>query len=215
MASRLRPLTQPGLARRYWALAEKHQLFDWNALATGPACPFRRHGYQLMRNQLMAAVLEADTRDHRPARVDFVALVHDENPRIRTLAQPMGGTTELVEGWRSVLTDPSFSLVEGVGMGGCAASTPALADWVAQMREQFFLMLACAGLTNGSPCSGRPVMISDALQSSSSSASMYTCTDVAPSQSRCLEQVERAGAGLFQVVGGAAKEVRSTSAPPE
>ena len=143
------PLTQPGLTRRYWALAEKHQLFDWNALATGPACPFRRHGYQLMRNQLMAAVLEADTRDHRPARVDFVALVHDENPRIRTLAQPMGGTTELVEGWRSVLTDPSrFHWWKASDWVDALASTPALADWVAQMRERYF---SDVGTAQGAP----------------------------------------------------------------
>ena len=47
------------------------RIFRDDVLATSEGCPFRHDGYQLMRNQLLAAVLEQDLELDR---VDFGVL---------------------------------------------------------------------------------------------------------------------------------------------
>jgi len=141
------PLTESPHNRTYWALADHHGLFQWDTLAAQPACPFRHGGYQLMRNQLLARVLEAD-RARGLRRVDFAALVHDENPSIRRVKAPMAGRSDVDTGWRGVLTDPSrFHFWLASDWLGQAPDTPELGAWHGAMRERYFPMASGNGAT--------------------------------------------------------------------
>ena len=132
------PLTESPHNRTYWALADRHGLFEWDTLAGQTACLFRHDGYQLMRNQLLARVLESD-RARGLRRVDFAALVHDDNPSIRQLRAPMAGQSAVESGWRGVLTDPSrFHFWQASDWLGQAPDTPELVPWHGAMRERYF-----------------------------------------------------------------------------
>lgn len=128
------PLSGDPHRRTYWEWLNRLGVFRSEALAVPGPCPFRHGGYQLMRNQTLAAVLEQGGYD----RVDFAVLLHDGNVDIRRSAALIGGVSDPVEGWRSLLADPSrfhcFSAREWVD----AASDPALGAWRESMLARYF-----------------------------------------------------------------------------
>ena len=154
------PLTEPPHSRTYWDLADRHDLFRWDTLAGQTACPFRRDGYQLMRNQLLARVLESD-RSRGLRRVDFAALVHDGNPSVRRLGVPLSGHSGVEAGWRGALKDPTrFHFWTASDWLGAAPDSPDLAAWHAAMSRRYFP--AASDLEAPSPvvAAGKPAVSS-------------------------------------------------------
>jgi hypothetical protein len=128
------PLTGPGLNRGYWAHMQKTALFHPERLAQTRACPFRADGYQLMRNQLLAAVIEQDPS--RPEhRVDFAVLFHSGNPHV---LKPTGfpGAERGLRAWADLLRAPDrFHLIPAQAWVGAA---PTETDsWKAAFSERY------------------------------------------------------------------------------
>jgi hypothetical protein len=130
------PLTGPAYGRTYWTWMRLLNVFRTEVLETSTGCPFRQDGYQLMRNQVLAAVLEQDPGLHR---VDFAVMMHDDNETVRTLEVPLAGSTDVLSAWRSVLQDPSrcFALSPRRWLD-VASRDPGLAPWAGAMIERYF-----------------------------------------------------------------------------
>jgi hypothetical protein len=131
------PLQEPPHQRTYWTLIEKHDLFDSDTLSASKACPFRADGYQLMRNQLLAAVMEDDP-DQELGRVDFAILTHDDNPDILALDHTLAGETTAESGWRAVLRRPERFHSWRASYWIRAAAAPDLDEWTEAMFERYF-----------------------------------------------------------------------------
>lgn len=131
------PLAAPPFHRQYWQRMAQHSLFDSTRLVQRGACPFRHGGYQLMRNQLLAAALEADPVQ-RLARVDFAVLHHDENPSIRVLDAPIGGGRDLATAWPRVLRRPDRFHVWSASKWLTLAEDGDFAGWAAEVRGRYF-----------------------------------------------------------------------------
>jgi hypothetical protein len=130
------PLTAPPHSRTYWHWMQQLGVFKRDALANSSACPFRHDGYQLMRNQVLAAMLE---REDGIDRADFAVMLHDGNQPVRRLQAPLGGTTDAVDGWRALLREPSrFVEISPRRWLEIASRTPELAAWSAAMRARYF-----------------------------------------------------------------------------
>lgn len=130
------PLTGPAYGRTYWTWMRLLNVFRTEVLETSTACPFRQDGYQLMRNQVLAAVLEQDPGLHR---VDFAVMMHDDNETVRTLEVPLAGSTDVLLAWRSVLKDPSrFFALSPRRWLDVASRDPGLAPWAGAMIERYF-----------------------------------------------------------------------------
>lgn len=132
------PLQEPPHQRLYWTLLEKHEVFDPNALSTANACPFRHDGYQLMRNQLLAAVMENDSAQEL-GRVDFAILTHDDNPDILMLEQEFAGEEAADADWRATLKNPDrFHSWQASDWIRAATAEPELDEWAEAMFERYF-----------------------------------------------------------------------------
>ncbi len=130
------PLSAPPHGRTYWKWMRQLRIFRDDVLATSEGCPFRHDGYQLMRNQLLAAVLE---QDPDVDRVDFAVMLHDDNRAVRALNVPLAGSTDAIQAWRGVLRDPSrFHELSPRRWLEVASREPALAVWATAMLDRYF-----------------------------------------------------------------------------
>ena len=101
---KLCPLSGTPYERTYWQLMNLRQLCKYEQFMKLECCPFRYEGYQLMRNQLLAAVIEDDSESNiREAR--FVTLLHDWNKDILQLGPPFSFGS-LKETWQKILINP-------------------------------------------------------------------------------------------------------------
>ncbi len=131
------PLREPPHQRSYWSLAREHELFDRDVLATSSACPFRHDGYQLLRNQLLAAVMEED-REQEFGRVDFAVLVHDDNPDVLHFDQELAGESAAADAWRTMLRRPErFHDWRASEWIRHAAGHTELREWAGAMFERY------------------------------------------------------------------------------
>lgn len=137
------PLSDAPHRRTYWPLMQQLQVFQEEALASSQACPFRHDGYQLMRNQLLAAVLEADPELDR---VDFAVMMHDDNAAVRRLGAPLAGSQQAVDAWRGVLRRPSrFHDLSPRQWLQSARKDPTLRSWADAMLGRYFAAPAANG----------------------------------------------------------------------
>ncbi len=124
--------------RPYWRLLKEHKLFEEDVLGQSPCCPFRYEAYQLMRYQLLAAVIEADPQSPEQ-RVDLVSLCHPQNQSLRKLTVPIAGCDEVFELWPAVLKRKdrfhAWSARDWVFQAGKA---PDLSDWAHWMTTRYF-----------------------------------------------------------------------------
>jgi len=74
-------------------------------LAKEPYCPFRYDFYQLMRNQLLARLIESDPRSGFQ-RAFFGAMYHGENEELLRMGRPFGGERNPLKAWAGLLREP-------------------------------------------------------------------------------------------------------------
>ena len=132
------PLSGSPYYRTYWQQLNTHQIFNIDKLMKSLCCPFRFGGYQLMRNQLLAAVMENDPECNiREAR--FVALLHDWNSDIRKFEPPVSGAATLEEGWPQLLHNPKkFEVMSARQWITTFTDHPLLASWAQSMMFRYF-----------------------------------------------------------------------------
>lgn len=133
------PLTRPPNNRNYWRLMHDMEIFSPDILDINGSCPLRRGGYQLMRNQLLAASMQADP-DCELTQASFALLLHDDNHSTRLLRMPDGTKQQVTQAWPRLLTNPSN--FDGIWSPRTWVETflnhPNLAEWSRQMMERYF-----------------------------------------------------------------------------
>lgn len=131
------PLTKPPYERTYWRLLNELAPLRLNLLQEPGPCPFRDHGYQLMRTQLLAAALAADPAE---GLVDarFGVLVHDGNASVRAALEAwVPGGRALP--WRDVVRRPQhFEVLGALGWVRFFVDDPDLGDWARAMLARYF-----------------------------------------------------------------------------
>ena len=145
------PLSGAPHRRNYWRLMRERGVFAPGALGAAGACPFRYGGYQLMRNQLLAAMMEADPECDLDLAT-FSLLLHDDNHDVTQLRMPAGSNKPVGRAWPRLLADPSR--FGGVWSARAWVQTfldhPDIGEWARQMMERYFpdgLASARAGTT--------------------------------------------------------------------
>ena len=132
------PLSWPPYRRRYWPLLRHLGVFRPEALEVPGPCPFRHGGYQLMRNQVLAAAIAADPL----SGVDtarFVVLSHPGNTEIGVPDPPLGGSSRLEVGWPAMLCDPTrFGTLDARWWVETLGRDPALDGWAKAMLARYF-----------------------------------------------------------------------------
>ena len=124
--------------RAYWSLMRDVAAFRRDAFAGVQCCPFLDEGYQLMRNQLLAAAMESDPKQ-KLGRADFAVLVHDSNSWVYESLTRFAGERDVRVGWPKILRRPDrFHSWQASQWLAAAAESPALGEWVRSMRERYF-----------------------------------------------------------------------------
>jgi hypothetical protein len=141
------PLAGEPYRRTYWKLLEELQLFKRDELSETEACPFLFDGYQLMRNQLLAAAMERDPEE-MVSEAKFVALLHDGNEDIRVLDRPVFRGTPLEAGWPRMLRNPGkFGVMSAREWITAFLGDPLLDSWAQALMDRYFPV----GLKNRTP----------------------------------------------------------------
>ena len=93
--------------RSYWErILSVGSPFRREALTAEKYCPFRYDFYQLMRNQLLAHCIEADSQADF-SRVDFGIIYHADNETLLRMARPFAGERNPLKAWPRLLKDPN------------------------------------------------------------------------------------------------------------
>ena len=88
--------------RHYWDFIEpSNAYFDLSVLQSDAPCPFRYGLYQLMRNQVLAAVLVQKTKAEW---VDFGVCLHPENRAVRKLRVEVADKSDALEAFGKLLS---------------------------------------------------------------------------------------------------------------
>lgn len=92
--------------RPYWQIAlGQDSPLRIELLATEPYCPFRYDFYQLMRNQFLAHLIEADPHSGFQQALFGVAY-HAENEQLQRMGRPFGGEGNPLKAWAGLLREP-------------------------------------------------------------------------------------------------------------
>jgi hypothetical protein len=125
--------------RKYWfEMARADSAVAPGPLRAGQPCPFRHGLYQLMRNHV---ALDAARRTMGAAWAALGVCVHPLNRDAHVLPEPVGGTDDALDAFRSLLRSPARLRVWNpadvvVEVRACGAGGD---DWVAWMRQKYQL----------------------------------------------------------------------------
>jgi hypothetical protein len=130
------PLKASG--RRYFDLAQSLDVIKTAESADSLACAFRFGLYQLMRNQVQAAAIEADP-DSGVDRCDFAVLLHPDNDVVRRLAEPVAGHDDALDAFRAILHRPTdFLELDARTWLNAGGQDKALSDWSEALLMRYF-----------------------------------------------------------------------------
>lgn len=130
------PLRTSG--RRYFDLAQSLEVIKPTESANSLACAFRFGLYQLMRNQVQAAAIEADP-DSGIDRCDFAVLLHPDNTSVRHLEQPVSGHSDALRAFRAILRQPErFCELDARAWLAAGANDAVLSAWSEALLMRYF-----------------------------------------------------------------------------
>jgi len=130
------PLTASG--RRYFDLAQSLDVIKTPESADSLACAFRFGLYQLMRNQVQAAAIEADP-DSGIDRCDFAVLLHPDNDVVGHLERPVAGHDDALSAFRGILAHPDrFLELDARAWLDAGAPNQALSAWSEALLMRYF-----------------------------------------------------------------------------
>ena len=131
------PLTMPPASRTYWKLLNELKPLRLGVLQQPGPCPFREHGYRLMRLQVLAAALAADPAEEL-VDARFAVLLHDGNQRARAALDTWLPTGQSLP-WRDVVRRPlTFEVLGALDLLKAYLDDPDLGEWARGMKARYY-----------------------------------------------------------------------------
>jgi len=94
------------VGRTYWDIIPTNESpLRKERLTADGYCPFRYDFYQLMRNQLLAHCIQADS-EAGLHRVEFGVIYHADNDKLLRMSHSFDGERNPLKAWRSMLKNP-------------------------------------------------------------------------------------------------------------